>query len=287
MSPFFALVLASSFALAAPDTIGVTGTSDTDSDSESPTFEAITGAPPQSDRVQIHVVEPHARRHQGRHELTIYPLTARLNSAFTRHVGLALGYGFHLFERLSVQVTPFFNYLSEESGFQGELVDKASLQSEAASALLLTYGATAGVELVPIDGKFAFGEGLLGHFSLVLNAGVGAAQSRVQLSEDGFGDTGVRFLGSIGLGARLVIGDRFAIRVELNDLITTARVDEINGCTHADLGAIQASEAGANTCEAGAFASDLERNNARTLLARVSSEVVNHLSLRLGLSVLF
>ncbi len=282
MSPFFALALASSIALAAaPDT------TETDRAAENSTIEANAGAPLQSDRVQVHVVEPHARRHQGRHELTLYPVTARLNSAFTRHVGIAIGYGFHLFERLSVQVTPFFNYLSEESGFQGELVDKASLQSEAASALLLTYGATAGVELVPIDGKFAFGEGTLGHFSLVLSAGVGAAQSRVQLSEDGFGDTGIRFLGSIGLGARLAIGGRFAIRIELNDLITTARVGAINGCTHADLGAIQAGDASANACEAGAFASDLEVNNARSLLARVSSEVLNHLSLRLGLSVLF
>ncbi|MDR0965424.1 MAG: outer membrane beta-barrel domain-containing protein [Myxococcales bacterium] len=246
-----------------------------------------TGAPLGNEDVQVHVVEPRAHTSQGRHELTLYPLTAQLDSGFTRHAGLALAYNHHFFERLSVSVTPFFNYLSEESGFQGELIGKASLQAEAASALLLHYGATAGVELVPIDGKFAFGEHLLGHFSLVLNVGVGAAQTRVQLSGDGFGDTGVRFLGAIGLGARLSLGDRFALRLEVRDLITTARIAEINGCEHADLTAIQAGSPTRAACDAGAFASDVELSNARSLLSQASSEVLNHVSLMLGVSVLF
>lgn len=247
----------------------------------------IAGAPLGNEDVRVHAVEPRAHLNRGRHELALYPVAVQLNSAFTRHVGVALGYGHHFFERLSVQVTPFFNYVSEESGFQKELIDKGSLQAEAASALLLHFGATAGVEVVPIDGKFAFGAHLLGHFSLVLNVGLGAAASRVQLSQDGFGNTGARFLGSIGLGARLALGKRFALRLEVRDLITTARVSKINGCTHGDLISLQAGAPASTSCDAGAFAGDVELNNARSLLAQISSEVINHLSLLFGVSVLF
>ncbi len=247
----------------------------------------VAGAPLGNADVQVHVVEPRAHQSRRRHELTLYPVAVQLNSAFTRHLGLAVGYGYHLFERLSVQVTPFFNYLSEESAFQGELIAKGSLQAEAASALLLHFGATAGVEVVPIDGKFAFGERLLGHFSIVIGVGLGAAASRVQLSRDGFGDTGARFLGAIGLGARLSLGKRFALRLEVRDLITTARVGQINGCDHGDLSALQAGAPAGASCDAGAFASEVELSNARSLLSQVSSEVLNHVSLMLGASVLF
>lgn len=249
--------------------------------------QLITDAPLGNEDVQVHVVEPRPHVNRGRHELTLYPAMVQLNSTFTRHVGLALGYNYHFFERLSVLVTPFFNYLSQESGFQRELIDKGSLQAEAASALLLRYGATAGVEIVPIDGKFAFGESLLGHFSLVINVGLGAAASRVQLSDDGFGDTGARFLGAIGLGARLSLGERFALRLEVRDLITTARITEINGCTHTQLTALQTGSPVSASCDASAFSNDTELNNARTLLSQISSEVLNHVSFMLGVSVLF
>lgn len=286
MTSLLSLSLATSIALtAAPPGSAATGVDPSARDAK--TSRIIAGAPLGNEDVQVHVVEPRAHLNRGHHELTIYPIAMQLDSAFTRHVGVAIGYGHHVFERLSVQVLPFFNYLSEESGFQAELIDKGSLQAEAASALLMRFGATAGVEIVPIDGKFAFGEHLLGHFSLVLNAGIGVAASRVQLSQDGFGDTGARFLGSIGLGVRLALGERFALRLEVRDLITTARVGKINGCTHGDLTALQAGATAGEACDADAFASDVELNNARSLLAQISSEVINHLSLLIGASVLF
>ena len=244
------------------------------------------GGSTSSDDVRRHTVEERAFASEGRHELTAYPFTAQVGSAWTRHFGAALAYTYHFTERFAVQASPFFNYVSGESGFQRELIDKASIQSDAATALLLRWGATAGIELSPIDGKFVFGRSVLGHFSLSLTLGAGAAGTRVQLSEGGFGGTGVRFIGTAGISARLALAERVAIRLELKDFIAAARISKINGCTYSGLTALEEGGDGGRGCHASGL-SELERSNARQLLEEPSSSVLNHLSLLLGVSVLF
>ena len=245
----------------------------------------LTGADAESDDVRRHTVEERAFASEGRHELTAYPLTVQVGSAWTRHWGVALAYTYHFTERFAVQASPFFNYVSGESGFQRELIDKASIQSDAATALLLRGGAAAGIELSPVDGKFVFGRVVLGHFSLSLSLGIGAAATRVQLSEDGFGSTGVRFIGTAGISARLAVAERVAVRLELKDFIAAARIRKINGCTHSDLTALKDGGEAGSGCHASDL-SELERGNARQLLEEPSSSVLNHLSVLLGVSVL-
>jgi outer membrane beta-barrel protein len=107
--------------------------------------------------------------------------------------------------------------------------------------MLLVWGAQAGVEVTPLYGKLAWYEDSLAHFSIVLNGGAGIGMTKLQLKPENsagpatFGDTGLKFLGSVGLGFRLQFGDRWAARIEVRDLVYTARVDRVNGCNFDDL----------------------------------------------------
>jgi hypothetical protein len=82
----------------------------------------------------------------------------------------------------------------------------------------------------------------------VLSGGAGVGSSRVLIRPevanqvDGetflvparFGDTGLKFLGSVGGGLRVQFGDSFAVRLEVRDLVYTARVDQVDGCREED-----------------------------------------------------
>lgn len=266
------------------------------------------GAPLGNDNVRVHTVERKPYPTAGRHELALYPAVAQLNGAFTEHVGAAATYSYHLFETLSLQITPIVNYLNRESGFNQELIDKGHQQAQAATALLLQYGAVAGVEMAPLYGKFALFDGTLGHFALVVNAGAGVGSTRVELrsaqtqgcdpaagcAPASFGDTGLKFLGSIGAGFRVALGGRAALRLEVHDLVYTARVDRINGCTFQDLDLAQAGGAplsagckSGTKAQGGPWAREDDRALAAGLLRATSSDVINNVSLYAGLSFLF
>jgi outer membrane beta-barrel protein len=265
------------------------------------------GAPLGNDNVRVHTVERKPYPAAGRHELALYPAVAQLNGAFTQHLGAAATYSYHLFETLSVQVSPVVNYLNRESSFNQELIDKGHQQAQAATALLLQYGAVAGLEMAPLYGKFALFDGVLAHFSLVINAGAGLGSTRVELrsaqiqgcdpagcAPPSFGDTGLKFLGSIGAGFRVALGGWAALRLEVRDLVYTARVDRINGCTFQDLDLVQAGQAplsascrAATKAQGGPWAREDDRALAAGLLRATSSDVINNVSLYAGLSFLF
>ena len=204
----------------------------------------MSGAPLYNPNVAVHIVEQKHFSDKGKHEIMLYPVVAQVNGKFTQHFGTALGYVYHLQENFGLQFTPLYNWFNDESAFNGELINKVRLTAQAATSLLLTWGALAGVEVTPIYGKFAFYEDNLAHFSVVLNGGAGFGTTRLQLKDANdagpatFGDTGVRFLGSVGAGFRVQLGDRFALRLEVRDLVYTARVDSVNGCNVEDLGAM-------------------------------------------------
>ena len=166
-------------------------------------------------------------------------------------------------------------------------------------------GGVAGVEVTPMYGKFAFYEGTLGHFTFVINAGAGLGNTRIQLRpqqqtncdgdtgvecrEASFGDTGLKFVGSVGAGFRVFLGERAAIRLEVRDLIYTARVDKINGCSYEDLYNIGSHSSPVNgSCTGdGGFASADDRQLAMSLLKETSSDVINNVSFFAGFSFLF
>jgi hypothetical protein len=173
-----------------------------------------------------------------------------------------------------------------------------------------------GVEVVPFYGKFALFEGTLAHFSFVINGGVGAGGTRHQLkpetvrtdgtiSQATYGDTGARFMGGLGAGFRLRLGERFAFRLEVRDVVYTARMERVNGCNVDDLRAMDQKIRGGqdpstatvgDSCQVDTFTgtiegTDIKKSNdvplALNLVRIPSSDVLNNIGLYLGISFLF
>src|SRR4029079_4850532 len=107
-----------------------------------------------------------------------FPGVVQVNSKFTRHAGTALHYVYHLQENFGLQLAGQYNWYSNESNFNLELIDKVREQAQAASSLLLNWGVQGGVEVTPLYGKFAFYENHLAQFSLILSGGAGFGGTR-------------------------------------------------------------------------------------------------------------
>ena len=240
----------------------------------------------------------------------------QVNGKFTQHFGSQASVVYHLQENFGLQLTGGYNWANSESAFNGELVEKFRAEAQAATSLLWTWGLLGGLEVTPLYGKFAFFEGTLVHFSFVINAGAGIGGTRHQLkpetvraddtlSPSTFGDTGVRFMGSLGAGFRLGIGEHFALRLEVRDVVYTARVERVNGCDAADLKAMDsalkmgkdpATVNVGDACDVATFTgtysgTDIKRSNdvplAYNLVKTPSSDVLNNIGLYLGVSFIF
>jgi outer membrane beta-barrel protein len=274
----------------------------------------VSGAPLRNPNVAVHVVQKKRFADGGKHEAVFFPGVAQLNGKFTQHMGTGLEYVYHLQENFALKLTGLYNWRANESGFTRELIDNTLRQPQTATSLLLQWGALAGAEVTPFYGKFALGEGTLGSFSLVLSGGAGVGSTRHLLrptvnGDQGtiparFVDTGTRFLGSIGGGVRVQFGSRFALRMEVRDLVYTANVDRVNGCNLADFQALdEARAAGLPFAGAGASSGcrfqsfegvdsrgkDLSEDIrlGRDLVAEPSSDVLNMVSFFAGFSFLF
>ncbi|WNG37452.1 outer membrane beta-barrel domain-containing protein [Archangium violaceum] len=279
----------------------------------------VNGAPLHNPNVAVHVVQKKRFADEGRHEFTLYPVVAQVNGRFTQHTGSAFHYTYHLQENFGLQLSTQYNWYSNESPFNLELIDKVREQAQAASALLLLWGVQAGVEVTPLYGKFAFYDNHLLQFSLVLSGGAGIGSTRVLVRPevsnqvDGesftvparFGDTGTKFLGSVGGGFRVQFGDSMALRLEVRDQVYTARVDRVDGCNQQDFQKLEdARGSGAPFSELGLSGScqfqkfdgvdPKTRKNYREdivlgkdLVSNPSSDVLNNLSFYAGFSYLF
>lgn len=279
----------------------------------------VNGAPLHNPNVAVHVVQKKRFADEGKHELALYPMVAQVNGRFTQHAGSALHYTYHLQENFGLQVSTQYNWYSNESIFNLELIDKVREQAQAASALLLVWGAQAGVEVTPLYGKFAFYDNHLLQFSLVINGGAGIGSTRVLIRPevtnelDGkqvtvparFGDTGSKFLGSVGGGFRVQFGDSMAVRLEVRDQVYTARVDRVDGCNLQDFQKLEdARGSGRSFAELGLSGGcqhqkfdgvDPETGKkyredivlGKDLVSNPSSDVLNNLGFYAGFSLLF
>lgn len=279
----------------------------------------VHGAPLYNPNVSVHIVQKKRFADEGRHELALFPATVQVNGKYTNHAGSALQYIYHLQENFAFQVMGQYNWYSNESDFNLELIDKVREQAQAASSLLLVWGAQAGVEVTPLYGKFAFLNDSLAQFSVVLSGGAGVGSTRhlirpeVANEVEGerftvparFGDTGTKFLGSVGGGFRLQFGESYALRMEVRDLIYTARVDKVDGCNLADFEALEAARASnqdfstlqlSGSCNYEKFdgVDPKTKKNyrediilGRDLVAEPSSDVLNNISFYAGFSILF
>ncbi len=276
----------------------------------------VSGAPLNNPNVGVHIVEQKEVSDSKRAEVIIYPLAMQVNGKFTQHFGSMASVVYHLQENFGLQLTGGYNWSNSESAFNGELVEKFRAEAQAATSLLWVWGLLGGVEVTPLYGKFAFFEGTLVHFSVVINGGAGLGGTRHQLKPETvrsdntispatFGDTGLRFMGSLGAGFRLGIGEHFAIRLEVRDVVYTARVERVNGCDATDLKAMDtALKMGKDpstvtvngACDRGTFTgtyegTDIKRSNdvplAYNLVKTPSSDVLNNIGLYLGVSFIF
>jgi len=286
---------------------------------EAPTQEMtlVSGAPLNDPNVAVHIVEQKPFSDSGKREVILYPIAAQVNGKFTQHLGTMGSFVWHLQENFGLQVTGGYNWYNVESAFNAELVDKVRAEAQAATSLLWTWGVLGGVEVTPLYGKFSFFEGTLGHFSIVLSGGAGLGGTRHQLkpenqAADGsitpatFGDTGMRFMGQLGAGFRLQLGTRFAFRVEVHDVVYTARQEKVNGCDVNDLRAMDNALRGgkdpagvqvSGSCDAQRFSNQLDPNTglrgsndvplALNLVKVPSSDVLNNVGLYIGAAFLF
>jgi hypothetical protein len=102
-------------------------------------------------------------------------------------------------------------------------------------------------------------------------------------------------MGGLGAGFRVFIGEKMTVRLELRDLVYSAYVSRVNGCSAADANAIKTSGGSATVgsgCSVGAFGeSDADiRNNAAIAaeaLRDPSADVINHIAFFGGISYLF
>lgn len=263
----------------------------------------ISGAPLENPDVRVHIVQQKRFADRGRHELTLYPVVPQVNGKFTRHLGTGLSYQFHLQEHFGLQLSGQYHWVGAESAFNAELIDKVKESAQAASTLLVEWGAYGGFEVKPFYGKFAFYRHHLAQFSVVINAGAGVVKTRHQLVPEGrdadglrtlasHGDTGLRFMGQVGAGFRVQLGKRFALRLEVRDLIYTARVDRVNGCSLSDIDTvIDGGSQVSSGCRVDAFEAGGHRNAnlriARDLIQEPSSDAINLINFYAGASVLF
>ncbi|MBU8897414.1 outer membrane beta-barrel domain-containing protein [Corallococcus sp. H22C18031201] len=279
----------------------------------------VNGAPLYDPNVNVHIVQKKRFADEGHHEVVLYPAVVQLNGKYTNHVGTALHYVYHLQENFGVQLAGQYNWYSDESHFNLELIDKVREQAQAASSLLLQWGVQAGVEVTPLYGKFAFLNNSLAQFSVVLSGGAGLGATRhlirpaVANEVDGqtfqvparYGDTGTKFLGSVGGGFRLQFGESYSIRLEVRDLLYTARVDKVDGCSLSDFEAMETARAGnqpfsdlklSGGCKVEKFdgVDPKTKKNyrediilGRDLVAEPSSDVLNNVSFYAGFSILF
>jgi outer membrane beta-barrel protein len=277
----------------------------------------VSGAPLYNPNVAVHIVEKKEYSDRNRLEVVVQPLDYQVNGKFTNHLGLGGSIVWHLHENFGVMAMGVWNYLSTESDFNNELINKVRAEAQAATSVLLNGGLIGGVEAMPFYGKFVWFENSLVHFSLVVNAGAGAGSTRLQLKptndctnsmgscfpDPTYGDMGWRFMAEIGGGFRVQIGRWVAIRLEVRDLLYSARVDAVNGCNAADLKAMDAkltagmpvqSAVVGGQCDVTRFtgtsngrANSLDVPLALGLVKTPSSDVLNNLGLYLGVSANF
>ena len=120
-----------------------------------------------------------------------------------------------------------------------------------------------------------------------------------------FGNAGTKFLGSVGGGFRLQFGDSYALRLEVKDIVYTARVDRVDGCNLADFEKMEAARASdapfaglglSGSCQFQKFDGvdpETKKNYrediilGRDLVAEPTSDVLNNVSFYAGFSILF
>lgn len=243
-------------------------------------------------------------------ELRLKPIAAQVLSADTEHAGSGLAVLYRPSEGFAVGLSGTYHWLSQGKGqSKDELLHYDVMPS---SPMLSQWVAMATTEMTAARGELDFGS--LGPFALALGitGGVGAVSTRHMLKPASdttgpasFGDTGFQLAGSAGLLASVNLGRHFAVQVGLDLLVYGNRASTVNGCSAADLSAMDVTlRAGAALSETavgrGCNRSSFDgvdpvtgRNRsedvplAKNLVLNPSSEIVRQTNLWLGVSWTF
>jgi hypothetical protein len=198
--------------------------------------------------VEAHVVQP-PQEYNDKFELSVLG-AAQINGAYTRHFGVAPALSYRFNRTFAVSLMGVWNFVDESNGFADGLMHFArEIPMGSSPLVVLAGGVLAGLEVSPLVGKLTWFENHLVQFSFVVNAGAGVGFRRVQLRssldctnatgtcfpDPSYGDLNPNFLAGLGGGLRVQLGELFAIRLELRDLIYPANFSTINGCNRADL----------------------------------------------------
>jgi len=263
--------------------------------------DPLAGSP----NVQFKVLEPKPFPDALRHEFTLQPFVPQIGSTFTTHWLSSLTYTFHATEWLGLRVQPFWVWHAQRSRFSSELLSRVRQDAAAPSSVMLQWGAVAGPEWAPIRGKFtAFGGTVRYGFVLFGGAGVGGTQIELKTADAvgpaTYGSTGLRMVATGGAGFRVQLGQRWTVRLEVQDLIHWGSVSHINGCSASDLQTLDEQRtAGGITggvssqCNVGAFqgttASGYDRSNdvsiARAKVNEGGSDTLHVVGVYLGFGV--
>jgi hypothetical protein len=157
-----------------------------------------------------------------------------------------------------------------------------------------------------VRGKFAAFGGIV-RYGLVLFAGAGVAGTEIELKTADalgpatYGSTGLKMVATGGAGFRMQLGERWTIRLEIQDLIHWGGVSRINGCDAADLQILDDQRASggitgagvSGQCNSGAFqgttSAGYERSNdvgiARAKVNEGGSDTLHVVGVYLGFGV--
>lgn len=261
-----------------------------------------------ADVQRVHIVQVRPFTEAGRWELTLFGQGSY--GKFTEHLGLSAELAYHLRENLAAQLGLLWFPHAQQSGFTEQLIDKVSQEPLAADVLLLQAAALLGLELMPVYGKLNVFDGRILRFGFYLNTSLGAGKTRLQLNHPAagsqvtqrqYGDAGVRPMAALGAGFRVFLSEQVTVRVELRDLVYSAYVSRVNGCSADDTRAIAADGRAARVssgCDIAGFAGvktpadpagDVKVNAAAAgdQIQKPSADVINNLTAYLGLSYLF
>lgn len=231
-------------------------------------------------------------------ELSLAPAAVQVNGKFAQHVGSFGTFTWHATERFALQLVGGGNWYSEESGFNGELVEKFRVEAQTASLLLWTWGLFGGTEVEPVFGELSLLAGPRVRLGVVLSVGLGAGGTRHLLkprtltsagleSDATYADTGARFMATVATGLRVRVGERFTARLEVRDVGYSAAVSSVNGCSGADVDGVarrwdHIDQSGAPVSGACGIRSPSDARTAQALFRGSGSDVLHSLSLSLS-----
>lgn len=255
--------------------------------------DPISGAQlgPSGPRQAAHAVLERPDRAGRRHEFSI-PGMVQINNTNTQHYGTGLNYRYHLSETFALNLGGSWYAYNSEAATKAELIARVQKNTMGADSLLLKWDAHLGLEATPLYGKLSFFSLGVVHFGFYLGAGMGLADTRLQLMgpnskspdvERIYGETGLRPTAQFSGGLRVFLGRYFALRFEVKDVITSSEVNRINGCSLAD----QNAGVDTGTCDLSSIPAGVAESSFKEVLAQGHSNLLNTVSFVGAVSVIF